>query len=89
MPFYHLLILFSNFLIKSLRNTIRVLNSLDPDADEAQGIFRPDLITKTHPCNIQQYFTAVKMLISDDFFFKYVLIIAQNIDCGYTLEPPR
>ena len=21
--------------------------------------------------------------------FKYILIFAQNIDCGYTLEPPR
>ena len=23
-----------------------------------------------------------------NFFFEFFLIIAQNIDCGYTLEPP-
>ena len=26
---------------------------------------------------------------SADFFFYIFLIFAQNIDCGYTLEPPR
>ena len=46
-------------------------------------------ITKTRPCNILQYFTAVK---KDDFqkkSFDILLIFAQNIDCGYTLEPPQ
>ena len=41
-------------------------------------------ITKTRSCIIQQYFTAVKMLNLHIF-----LIFAQNIDCGYTLEPPH
>ena len=34
-------------------------------------------------------FTAVKMTIFSDFFFGYFHIFAQNIDCGYTLEPPQ
>ena len=49
---------------------------------EQQGM---RIITKTRPCNILQFFTAVKMTILVDFFFH---IFAQNIDCGYTLEPP-
>ena len=32
---------------------------------------------------------AVKMKILSDFFFLYFLIFAQNLDCVYTLEPPR
>ena len=47
------------------------------------------IITKTCPCN-KQRFLALKIekfqLKIFDIFF---LIFAQNIDCGYTLEPPR
>ena len=46
-------------------------------------------ITQTYPCNILQYFTAEK---NDNFQVKncdIFLIYAQNIDCGYTLEPPH
>ena len=45
-------------------------------------------ITKTCPCNIQR-FSSVKI---ENFIRKmliFFLIFAQNIDCGYTLEPPR
>ena len=45
-------------------------------------------ITQTCPCNILQYFTAVKMIVSDEFF-NFVLIFAQNFDCRYTLERPQ
>ena len=38
-------------------------------------------ITQTCPCNILQYFTAVKLII---FRRKIVIIFAQNIDRGYT-----
>ena len=31
----------------------------------------------------------VKMEIFSKIFFDVFLIVAQNIDCGYTLEPPR
>ena len=46
-------------------------------------------ITKTCLCNIQRFFMGVKncnfqMKNCDNF-----LICAQNIDCGYTLEPPQ
>ena len=47
-------------------------------------------ITKTCPCNQQRFFELKKLKksqlkIFDIFFF----IFAQNIDCGYMLEPPR
>ena len=35
------------------------------------------LITQTRPCNIQQYFTAVKCSLSDEFF-NIFLIFAQK-----------
>ena len=39
---------------------------------------------------LQRFFTAVKMTIfSCCFFFYFFHIFAQNIFCGYTLEPPR
>ena len=46
-------------------------------------------ITQTCLYNIQQYFTAVK---NNNFQMKncdIFLIFAQNIDCGYRLEPPQ
>ena len=48
--------------------------------------------TKTRPCNIQRFFTAVKMSKNENFLLKsfdFFHIFAQNIDCGYTLEPPH
>ena len=46
-------------------------------------------ITKTRPCNIQQYFTAVKNVNFQMKNYNIFLFFAQNIDCGYTLEPPH
>ena len=46
-------------------------------------------ITKTCPCNIQQFLKTVKMIIFSGTFLIFFLIFAQNIDCGYTLEPPH
>ena len=46
-------------------------------------------ITKTCPCNIQRFFSVAK---KENFVRKcliFFLIFAQNIDRGYTLEPPR
>ena len=46
-------------------------------------------ITKTHPCNIQRIFSQAK---TENFIGKNLdvfNIFAQNIDCGYMLEPPR
>ena len=48
-----------------------------------------NFITKTCPCNIQKFFWGCK---NENFHWKnfdIFLIFAQNIDCGYTLEPPR
>ena len=52
------------------------------------SLFCPYTITKTCPCNIQRFFTAVKMKKIDKKKYNF-LIFAQNIDCGYTLEPPQ
>ena len=43
--------------------------------------------TKTRPRNMQPFFTAVKMIIFRLKIVIFFLVIAQNIDCGYTLEP--
>ena len=49
------------------------------------------IITQTCLCNILQFFTVVK---KGNFQMKkkksnIFLIVAQNVDCGYTLEPPQ
>ena len=46
-------------------------------------------IMKTCPCNKREIFLALKMENFQLNFFNTFLIFAQNIDCGYTLEPPR
>ena len=37
----------------------------------------------------RDFFSAVKIENFSRFFFYIFLIFAQNIDCGYTLEPPN
>ena len=44
---------------------------------------------KTCPCNIQRSFSAVKIENFIGFFKIFFLFFAQNIDYGYTLEPPQ
>ena len=39
-------------------------------------------ITQTRPCNIQQYFTAVKMFISDEFFLIFFLFLLKTLIVG-------
>ena len=46
-------------------------------------------IAQTCTCNILQYFTAVKMVIFRLKKCDIFLVFAQNIDRGYTLEPPH
>ena len=45
--------------------------------------------SKTCPCNIQRIFSKAKIENFHRKKFDIILIFAQNIDCGYTLEPPR
>ena len=68
-------------MVNSVDNSISILANV--------RAFFVRLITKTRPCNIQQYLTAVKMFIFGWIFFNIFLIFAQNIDSGYTLEPPQ
>ena len=47
-------------------------------------------IRKTSPCNkypLQPHFYIVKLGLAGVFLF--FLFLLQNIDCGYSLEPPR
>ena len=41
------------------------------------------------PLQYTEIFKVVKMKIFSRKFFNIFLIFAQNIDCEYTLEPPR
>ena len=41
------------------------------------------------PMQYTAIFRDVKMTIFRYFFFYYFHIFAQNIDCGYMLEPPQ
>ena len=45
-------------------------------------------ITKTCPCSMKQFLKVEKMIFKNVTFF-LISYIAQNIDCGYSLEPPR
>ena len=47
------------------------------------------VITKTCPCNKQRVFSAVKIDKFHDKTVDIFNIFSQNIDSGYTLEPPR
>ena len=47
-------------------------------------------ITKTHPCNVyprETHFYIVKLGFAGVYLF--LVFYIQNIDCGYSLEPPR
>ena len=47
-------------------------------------------ITKTYPCNIyplEPHFYIAKLGYAGVYLF--FLFLLQNIDCGYSLEPPR
>ena len=44
---------------------------------------------KTCPCHKQRFFLALKIENFQLKIFDIFLIFARNIDCGYTLEPPR
>ena len=46
-------------------------------------------ITKTCSCNIQKFVFSSKNGKFNLKLFDSFNILAQNIDCGYTLEPPR
>ena len=46
-------------------------------------------ITKTCPCNINILLSEAKIVFFQQKSFDIFLIFTQNIDCGYTLEPPR
>ena len=46
-------------------------------------------IIKTCPCNIQRFLKWLKMKNFRRKIFAIFLSFAQNIDCGYTLEPPQ
>ena len=46
-------------------------------------------ITQTCLCNIFRFFMALQMIIFRGKIVIFFLNFAQNIDCGYTLEPPQ
>ena len=58
------------------------------------GAFRPNLrpslsLRKLAHAIYREFFSAVKTENFVGIFVIFFFIFAQNIDCGYTLEPPR
>ena len=49
----------------------------------------PIHITKTRLFKYTENFTTKKWKFSDKKFWYFFYISAQNIDCGYSLEPPQ
>ena len=79
---------YGNISVKSIYNCYIFSRCLKPTVIQfiSAGIIKS--ITKTCPCNIQISFGCK----NGNFHwtnFDIFLILAQNIDCGYTLEPPR
>ena len=56
---------------------------------ETCELFINDHITKTCPYDLQYFFFRSKIDNFQRRIFDIFLIFALNIDCGYTLEPPR
>ena len=54
-----------------------------------QATLREICITKTCPCNIQRIFSVPKIENFTRKMLIFFLFFAQNIDCGYMLEPPQ
>ena len=50
---------------------------------------QPEKALRKHAHAINRDFKVVKIENFRWIFFNIFLIFAQNIDCGYTLEPPR
>ena len=75
-------------IVSQANNWTAVLNLLHKSLILLSGLVPEILyITQTRPCNIQQYLTAEKNVHFQMKTFNIFLIFAQNIDCGYTLEP--
>ena len=53
------------------------------------GEGEPKFALRKHAHALYRKFLVVKMKISNGKILIFFLIFAQNIDCGYTLEPPR
>ena len=71
-------------------DTANVAIFFSPFLSHAQNNVFSHSITKTCPCNKQGFFSLVKFenFIRKNWIF-FLFFSAQNIDCGYTLEPPR
>ena len=72
--------------IKILKANRIALDGTPRSASSHMGLYRLP-ITKTCPCNIM-ILLALKIENFQLKNFDIFLIFAQNIDCGYTLEPP-
>ena len=63
------------------------------DSQRRQHIYMAIMKTKSHYENLPMQYTEIFLASKIEIFqpknFDIFLIFAQNIDCGYTLEPPR
>ena len=76
----------------TLQNIIKHIRTTTFSAS-IEGSFFVRNKDETHYENTPMHYTAIFHACKNDNFhlkyFDYVLIFAQNIDCGYTLEPPQ
>ena len=73
----------------AVRSVLSVLNkSLEYDCDEMRNLLTYNPLRK-HAHMIYSNFFMAKINNFHRNFFDIFLIFAKNIDCGYTLEPPR
>ena len=62
----------------------------DAETNVTQKTTRSSIIRKTCPCNVyplEPHFYIAKLGFAGVYLF--FLFLLQNIDCGYSLEPPR
>ena len=60
--------------------------------DKTDNVGRFEFIRKTCPCNVyplEPHFYLVKLGFAGVYMNLFFLFLLQNIDCGYSLEPPR
>ena len=73
------------------RNIQRILSGQGRSSMEIPGVLMiPVYITKACPCNVyplEPHFYIEKLGCAGVYLF--VLFLLQNIDCGYSLEPPH
>ena len=74
--------------VLSPRDLVFRLDNVDETVPHTQRQIQTSLSLRKHAHAVCSDFYSCKMTIFSYFFYIF-FIFAQNIDCGYTLEPPH